>query len=479
MDYEIFSCFEKHVDFDGLESGTHIFKKNRYHTMHGGRGGGKSVFTAKTLTLEAYFDDIQILCAREFQNSINDSVMALIWEQIEDLGLEWFFTKTKTEIVGQNGSRFFFRGLKTNVTSIKSIARIDRVWLEEAESVSEDSWSILTPSIRTPGARIIITFNPFGLMDATYQRFVVNPPTDSIVTRCLFSDNPHFPDALNQERLDMKASDPDLYEWVWGGTPIGDSPLSIIPAKWVRAAVDIHKKLGIDTDGHKQLGFDVSGGGADANATALVEGQVLTNLQEFRQSDPTSASHDAFKIAVEHSVNAFIYDGIGVGSGTGQTVAEDNFNNTTSKGLGKNGIVVESFNAAAAVENPHATDAGNSKKNKDNFLNLKAQMWWKLRYMFQQCWLASQGQPYNAESILSICSDSIDADLVEKLIFECSSPRREYLGSKLRVEPKEKLLKRGIKSHNLADALVMATWRVPTSTISSALSARRARKRSR
>jgi phage terminase large subunit len=172
MNYEVIAKLEPHVDLDNIQANGTIFRKNRYHVMHGGRSGGKSIFVAKTLILEAYMWDCQILCARQFQNSISDSVMALLWEQIEQLGLEHFFTKTKNEITGLNGSRFFFRGLKTNVTSVKSIARINFVWVEEGEDITEDVWSVLTPSIRTVDARIIITFNPRSIMDATYKRFI-------------------------------------------------------------------------------------------------------------------------------------------------------------------------------------------------------------------------------------------------------------------------------------------------------------------
>ena len=474
MDYEVFECFEKHVDLESIHHRKQLFRDERYHIMHGGRGGGKSVFVAKTLVLEAYLSPLQILCARELMNSIADSSMALLWEQVEQLGLEHFFTKTKNELVGQNGSRFFFRGLKTNITSVKSIARIDRAWVEEAEAVLADSWKDFTPSIRTKGARIIITFNPRMLMDSTYQKFIVKPPTNSITTECNYYDNPHFPDSLEQERADMEFSDPDLYDHVWLGKPVGNSPLSIIPPKWARACIDIHKTLGIEPGEFKRMGFDVSGGGKDPNANVLLDGQVMTFASEFRQGDPVSASHDTWANVLRHNANELVYDCIGVGSGTEQTLSKPQFDHEI---LGTGKINIIAFNAGGAIEQPDSKDTLHNKKNKEVYSNLKAQKWWSLRYRCQQSWLATQGMDYDRDSILSFDSDTIDKDVIEKLIFEMSAPQREYLGSKLRVEPKDKLLKRGIDSTNLADALIMAAYSTIVSSLSSVMAARKARRR--
>jgi phage terminase large subunit len=474
MNYEVVAKLEPHVDLDNIGSRKQLFRNQRYHIMHGGRGGAKSVFVAKTLIIEAYLADIQVLCARELQNSINDSVMALLWEQIEKLGLDSFFTKTKTEICGANGSRFFFRGLRSNVTSVKSIARIDRVWCEESEDITEESWAVLTPSIRTESARIIITFNPRGIMDATYQRFVVNPPSDSIVTKINWSDNPFFPDALNTERLDDKAKDPDLYEWVWEGNPLNSSPLSVIPQKWVRACVDIHKQLGIEPEGIKRMGDDVSAGGKDPNANIMLHGQVVTFASEFRQSDPVSAAHDTWENVLQNGADELVFDTIGVGAGTAQTLSKPQFEH---KILGTGEIKIVPFNASGAIENPDQIDDQHKKKNKEVFISLKAQRWWRMRYRCQQAWLATQEMDYDRNAIISFDSELIDKDTLEKLIFELSAPLREYVGSKLRVEPKDKLLKRGIASTNLADALIMADYEVKESSLSSVLAARKARRR--
>ena len=183
----------------------------RYKVAHGGRGSGKSWAIAQLLVLQAYKQRTRILCAREIQKSIQDSVIQLLADTIERMGLQPFFDIQKTQIVGNNGSRFSFEGLRSNITKIKSMEGIDRVWIEEAEKVTSTSWDTLIPTIRAPGSQIWISFNAQDLLDPTYQRFVVNPPPDSYVCKVNYSDNPFFPPELEKERLHLKKLDKALY----------------------------------------------------------------------------------------------------------------------------------------------------------------------------------------------------------------------------------------------------------------------------
>lgn len=192
-------------------------KPSRYKVAYGGRGSGKSYTIAQLLVLGAYAEPLRVLCAREIQKSINDSVLQLLSDTIERLGLGAFFEVQKTQILGKNGSRFIFSGLRANVNEIKSLEGVDRVWVEEAESVSNHSWDTLIPTVRKPGSEIWISFNPQDELDATYQRFVANTPTGCERVRVNYSDNPWFPDVLEQERLDCKRTNPRLYEHIWEG----------------------------------------------------------------------------------------------------------------------------------------------------------------------------------------------------------------------------------------------------------------------
>jgi phage terminase large subunit len=153
-----------------------LFKPSRYKVLHGGRGSGKSWGVARALLILAAQKPMRILCTREVQNSILESVHKLLSDQVEALCLSHFYEIQKTTIKGANGSQFIFEGLRHNINSIKSMEGVDVCWVEEAEKVTEESWRVLVPTIRAPGSEIWVTFNPHLETDPTYQRFIANPP---------------------------------------------------------------------------------------------------------------------------------------------------------------------------------------------------------------------------------------------------------------------------------------------------------------
>jgi len=194
-----------------------LFDKHRYKVTFGGRGGGKSWAIARALLIIGASKPTRILCAREFQTSIRDSVHKLLCDQIESLRLHGFYEITQNSIRGRNGSEFFFVGLKNNVTNIKSFEGVDVCWVEEASSVSRMSWNVLIPTIRKQDSEIWISFNPELETDETFQRFVVHPPADCVVTKINWSDNPWFPETLRAEKDALKERDIEAYNTVWEG----------------------------------------------------------------------------------------------------------------------------------------------------------------------------------------------------------------------------------------------------------------------
>jgi len=194
-----------------------LFKPSRYKVLYGGRGGAKSWGVARALLIKAAQNPLRILCAREFQTSIKDSVHKLLCDQIEALGLGTFYEITQTNIKGKNGSEFSFVGLKNNVANVKSYEGVDICWVEEAQTTSRMSWNVLIPTIRKEKSEIWITFNPELETDETYQRFVLKPPEDCIVTKVNWSDNPWFPETLKLEKDALKHRDPQAYNVVWEG----------------------------------------------------------------------------------------------------------------------------------------------------------------------------------------------------------------------------------------------------------------------
>jgi phage terminase large subunit len=152
------------------------------------------------------------------QKSIKQSVHQLLTDQIQSLGLGAHYEVLETEIRGKNGSLFLFAGLANHtVESIKSFEGIDRVWVEEAQTVSKKSWDILIPTIRKESSEIWVSMNPDLDTDDTYVRFVLNPPPDSVVVKVNYSDNPWFPEVLEKERQHCKETRPDDYENIWEG----------------------------------------------------------------------------------------------------------------------------------------------------------------------------------------------------------------------------------------------------------------------
>lgn len=195
-----------------------LFEPAPYKVAHGGRGSGKSWGFARALLILGAQRPLRILCAREVQKSIEDSVHTLLKDQIMELGLSEFYEVLAYEIRGKNGTTFAYSGLAQHtVTTIKSFEGVDICWVEEAQAVSKKSWDVLRPTIRKPGSEIWITFNPELETDVTYQMFVVNPPTGAVVEQMNFNDNPWFTDKLEQERLDCMRNQPKDYDNIWGG----------------------------------------------------------------------------------------------------------------------------------------------------------------------------------------------------------------------------------------------------------------------
>lgn len=194
-----------------------LFEPHRYRVYYGGRGGGKSWAIAQSLVIRAANSPIRVLCAREVQNSIKDSVHKLLSDTIEKLNMGHLFTITNSSITSTCGSEFIFKGIKHCVQEIKSTEGCDVAWLEEAQTVSKKSWEVLLPTIRKPGSEIIISFNPELDTDETYKRFVMNPPPDTHLVKANWSDNPFFPDVLKAELEHTKNTDPDGYLTIWEG----------------------------------------------------------------------------------------------------------------------------------------------------------------------------------------------------------------------------------------------------------------------
>lgn len=210
-----------------------LFEPSRYKVLHGGRGGAKSWAIAIALLSIGMNRPIRVLCARELQVSIADSVHKLLSDIIASHeGMTAFYEVQNKSILGCNGTEFSFKGLKHNANEIKSYEGVDYCWVEEAQAVSDKSWEILIPTIRKENSEIWICFNPKNITDPTWQRFVIDKDDDVILRHVGWQHNPFFPAVLEKERVKLLAKDPEAYKHIWDGG--FDTRYSgCVYAKWV------------------------------------------------------------------------------------------------------------------------------------------------------------------------------------------------------------------------------------------------------
>jgi len=196
-----------------------LLKDVRFKGARGGRGSGKSHFFAELLIDESLDSHIRAVCGREVQNSIKDSSKQLLEDKIRALGVESLFKITDSEIRGPNDSLFIFKGLLGHtVSSIKSLEGFNRLWIEEAQTVSQKSLDLAIPTFRTPGAQIWASWNPYSPDDPIDKFFLENKDDPNItIVNANYYDNPWLPEELRQDMERDKKRDPEKYSHVWLG----------------------------------------------------------------------------------------------------------------------------------------------------------------------------------------------------------------------------------------------------------------------
>lgn len=268
-----------------------LFAPHRYKVCWGGRGAGRSWGFARAILIKGSKSPLRVLCVRELQNSIADSVHAVLSDQIEKLGLAHFYRIEQARIYGANGTEISFEGIKNNSTKVKSYEGIDICWVEEANKVSKASWSILTPTIRKDGSEIWVSFNPELDTDYTYRRFVLDPEPDSWVQHMNFHDNPWFPKALNADMEKCKERDYDEYLNVWEGHPLVILD-GVIYAKQLRRAIEEKRITNVPWD--REAAVDTFWDLGRADQTAIWFAQVTGgrfNILHYYQNHGEDIDH--------------------------------------------------------------------------------------------------------------------------------------------------------------------------------------------
>lgn len=427
----------------------------RFRTLYGGRMSSKSHDAASNAIRRADAMEQRFLCLRMYQNRIADSVYTLLKDKIDYLGLSSRFQIYADAIEHKtNGSLFRFYGMARNIDEIRSFEKASVAWIEEAHNLTEEMFSVIRPTVmRNEGAEMWITFNPKFATDFVYKRFVLKPPAGSVSRLINYDENPFLSATALADIEAAKEEDFDEYQHVYLGVPYDNDDSVVIKRAWLQAAIDAHKSVkpssGIWT-GPATVGYDVADSGDDKNATTALGGSVCINLDEWRGGeDELRESAARVKQTAERlGASQVGYDCIGVGAGTGSHL--------NSLGWRKH----FKFNAGGKVSDPKRNYADSKIPNELFFANLKAQAWWLTADRFRNTYLAvTKGRQFAADDMISLSSEC-DPRMLDKLIDELSTPKRDFdAAGKVKVESKKDLAKRDVASPNIADSFIIACSR--------------------
>lgn len=379
---------------------------------YGGRGSTKSHSVARALLIRGMQERKRILCTREFQNSIEDSSYQLLVDLIQKYELDEYIVTKNSIINNITNTSFIFKGLKKGTgQSVKSLEGIDLVWVEEAQSISEESLDILSPTIRNAGSQLIFTFNRMQEQDPVFMRYINDPPPDTyslLVNYDVAIRAGFFPEVLRVEMEEDRKKHPDLYAHKWLGEPISQGDRAILS----RGSVVLAMNREPDTEGATEVGVDVARYGDDRSEFVKRKGLAETARSTFTKLSLTALADELENFVDGNKEILIKIDDTGVGGGLTDIMIERGYN-----------VMAINFGA--------------SPNDKDKYPNLISEAWF-----------------YLAEIIdtVSLTSDS-------NLLMELTS-RQWVMDSRGRrgVESKDIYKKRGNRSPDKADATILCFY---------------------
>lgn len=395
-----------------LEAFRELFnEKWRYIVYYGGRNSGKSYHVAMALLLRGRDKRLRILCTREIQNTIKDSVHKLLKDIIEKHGFADYDITFDSIINKKTGTEFIFKGLKRNIIEIKSTEGVDICWGEEAQSVSNDSLDILTPTIRKPGSQIIFTFNRFTELDPVFVRFV-QTKTETTYARKVNYDHLEKVGLLTDVvKIEMESDkgNPSLFAHKWLGEPIGQAEMSIIPRDKLLEAMN---RI-IEDDGQIEVGVDVARMGGDRTVFWKRKGLKTIDFTIHSKLRTPEICDQLEQFVGNDKEMTIKIDDTGVGGGVTDEMMRRGYVN----------IVAINF--------------GGAPQDKDKYPDLISEAWFHLADVIEQIQLP------------------LDSDLLMEL-----STRQWAQDSKGKraIESKKEYKKRGFKSPDLADACIICYY---------------------
>ena len=388
-----------------------LFNKSwRNIVFYGGRNSGKSHSVAEALLIRGRQEKIRILCTREIQNTIRDSVHKLLSDLISKYEFH-DYEITKDSIVNKiTGSEFLFKGIRRNTTEIKSMEGIDICWIEEAQAITKESIDIIWPTIRKPGSQIIVTFNRFNELDPVFVHLVMNQPPNTFVKKVnydVLQEVGLLADVIATE-IEADRAFPSLFAHKWLGEPISQSETSIINRDSVLEAMQRE----IADDGQEIVGVDVARMGDDKTVFHKRKGLKTTAVKKFQHLRTTEICDQLEKFVNFDKTIQLRIDDTGVGGGVTDEMIKRGYN-----------VVAINFGAKA--------------KDDDKYPNLISEAWFEF------------------EQLLPTIQLEMNSDLLMELT---SRQWSQDSKGKRRVESKGDYKKRGFKSPDLADACIICYY---------------------
>jgi phage terminase large subunit len=439
----------------------------RFKIIIGGRGSGKSTTVGKIMVMKTETEAADVLCLREFQSSIEDSVHKLMAGQVEELEVKdrFYVTDKKIECLS-NGKGTRYKGAARNPAAIKSAEGYKYSWFEEAQTISNETLKLLVPTIREQGSELWFTANPGSANDAFSKRFIT-PFLDHIerdgyyeddlhlVILINWRDNPWFPKELEADRQwDYENLSRAEYDHIWEGKFYDSIEDAIIQPEWFDACIDAHTKLNIKPQGVEVVAHDPSDTGDDNKGLAHRHGILIKHVDEMDSGDINEGGDWAIDYAANNHADAFIWDCDGMGVG---------LNRQVEQGLTPKGIKIEMYKGSQSPRNPDSVYekiGGKVKTNGETFSNQRAQGYWLLRERMRKTYLAvEKGEYQDPDSLISLSSEIENISALRSEL--CRIPKVPNGAGKIQLMKKEDMKKKGIKSPNLADSVMMVMFHEP------------------
>lgn len=392
------------------------FDNYRYFVVEGGRGGGKSHAIARWILYLSEKYSLRIVCGRETQNTINESVYSLMADLVIKFNLN-FEVQSQKLIHRETGTEITFRGFRQQgAFNIQGMEGIDIIWIDESQALTKQTIDVLIPTIRKDTAKIIFTMNRHAVNDPAFELFARRK--DCLHIHINYTDNPFCTKALINEAEECKARDLEDYEHIWLGKPLEKTEDAVFSLEELIATGE-NRHQARPHYGLRIAGMDVARYGDDKCSVVIIQQMgalhwEVVHVEEWGQKDTVYTSGRFLDIYNTHNCSRAAIDEDGIGG-----PVLDSLN----KGRGLNSFV--------GFRNPSIS----YKDNKD-FANNRTVNTYKLKD------LVTKGH-------IAITQDTLIKELVT-LRYTYDHQQRKILLSK------DQMRKDGVKSPNQADALIMA-----------------------